>query len=97
MSAKFVVTARVLPDGAAFNVPGRVGWALAELVRAGQQGCTPLRHPAPRWSSYIHRLRRDHGLVIETVTESHPGLFAGHHARYILRSPVALEEVTIAA
>lgn len=66
----------------------REAWALDALLAAGPIGCTPITNPAPRWSGYIHRLRRNHGLHIETVTEAHHGEFAGHHARYVLRSVV---------
>ena len=68
---------------------GRDAWALLELYRAGDAGCTPISHPGPRWSGYVHKLRR-RGLRIETVPESHGGPFAGHHARYVLRSIVRI-------
>jgi len=68
---------------------GREGWALRNLYEAGDAGCTPIDHPGPRWSAYVHDLRHEFGLEIETVTESHDGDFPGHHARYILRSKVA--------
>jgi hypothetical protein len=67
----------------------REAWALDALRSAGLAGCTPIDNPAPRWSGYIHRLRHNHGLNIETVTENHGGEFAGHHARYVLRTTVA--------
>ena len=66
---------------------GRDAWALGELLEAGGRGCTPIDNPAPRWSSYVHNLRRA-GLNIETVHENHGGPFPGRHARYVLRSPV---------
>jgi hypothetical protein len=68
------------------NIFGRNAWALVELVQAGREGCTPLTHPGPRWSAYVHRLRQDHGLDIQTVYETHKGAFPGSHARYVLRS-----------
>ena len=67
---------------------GRDAWALKELVDAGAAGCTPITHPGPRWSGYVHRLRHKHGLDIETVHEAHKGRFPGTHARYVLRSKV---------
>ena len=67
---------------------GRNRWALLELIRAGRNGCTPITHPGPRWSAYIHNLRHDFGLNIETVHETHHGPFPGHHARYVLKSNV---------
>ena len=66
---------------------GRDAWALDELIGAGPLGCTPIDHPGPRWSGYVHKLRRA-GLDIETITEAHGGPFKGHHARYLLRSRV---------
>ena len=50
-------------------------------------GCTPITHPGPRWSAYVLKLRK-RGLQIETVPERHSGPFAGHHARYVLRSRI---------
>ena len=66
---------------------GRTRWALEALMAAGPRGCTPITTPGPRWSAYVHRLR-EMGVSIETVTEGHGGAFAGHHARYVLRSRV---------
>lgn len=66
---------------------GRDAWALDELIEAGEVGCTPITRPAPRWSSYIHKLRRA-GLLIDTLHEAHDGPYAGHHGRYILRNRV---------
>jgi hypothetical protein len=66
---------------------GRTLWALLNLLAAGENGCTPISNPAPRWSSYIHKLRKA-GVIIETIHESHAGPFPGHHARYVLRCSV---------
>jgi hypothetical protein len=41
---------------------GRDAWALGELITAGNAGCTPIDRPGPRWSGYIHKLRRVYGL-----------------------------------
>lgn len=92
MTEKLNITARVLPDGQPFKVPGRCGWSLRNLVNAGKRGCTPIDHPGPRWSAYVHKLRTKYGLVIETVHEPHGGPFAGTHARYVLRSEVEIIE-----
>lgn len=67
---------------------GREAWALKELVDAGASGCTPVTHPGPRWSGYVHRLRHQRGLAIETVHEAHKGPFPGTHGRYVLLSKV---------
>jgi hypothetical protein len=68
---------------------GRDAWALGELITAADEGCTPIDHPGPRWSGYVHKLKCIYGLSIETITEMHGGEFAGKHARYVLRSRVA--------
>lgn len=86
---KLTISARILPDGKPMTVIGRDAWALRNLVNAGEVGCTPIDHPGPRWSHYIHKLR-GFGFLIETVTESHGGQFAGTHARYVLRSKVEI-------
>lgn len=71
------------------TVAGREAWALAALIDAGTQGCTPIDRPAPRWSHYIFLLR-GRGLDIETVDERHGGAYAGSHGRYVLRTPLAV-------
>lgn len=47
------------------SVRGRGAWVLLELKAADENGCTPIDHPGPRWSGYVHKLRK-HGIVIET-------------------------------
>jgi hypothetical protein len=74
---------------------GRVAWALLSLIRAAEKGITPIERPAPRWSDYIFRLRGA-GIVVETINEPHGGTYAGHHARYVLRSQVAIEAIEFA-
>lgn len=71
-----------------FWVKGRDRWALERLIEAGPTGVTPITHPAPRWSAYVHNLRKKCGLGIETNHEPHGGPFSGTHARYVLRSKV---------
>lgn len=66
---------------------GRDEWALQQLLAAGERGCTPITNPAPRWSSYVHKLRRL-GIAIETIHEPHGGPYPGTHARYVLLSVV---------
>jgi hypothetical protein len=77
------------PELGAVTIIGRDAWAFLDLYHAGDGGCTPIAHPGPRWSGYVHKLRKL-GLRIETVTESHGGPFAGHHARYVLRSKICI-------
>ncbi len=76
-------------------VKGRDEWALLELMSMGELGCTPIHNPAPRWSGYVHNLRRL-GVTIETIHESHRGSFPGHHARYILRCRVEQDDQDVA-
>ena len=70
------------------ELKGRDAWALTELIRAGDQGCTPIDTPGPRWSGYVHKLRHRYGLDIVAITEPHGGPYKGTHARYVLRSVV---------
>ncbi|HBZ43712.1 MAG TPA: hypothetical protein DEO85_06540 [Maritimibacter sp.] len=68
-------------------VRGRDRWALCQLIDAGERGCTPIDNPAPRWSAYVHDLRKM-GLPIETIHERHTGAYPGTHGRYILKATV---------
>lgn len=84
----------VIPvKGDAFNIAvlGRVKWALDQLRSAGLRGCTPILHPAPRWSAYVFDLR-ELGVPIETVREPHEGDYPGSHGRYVLRAIVTPAE-----
>lgn len=72
-----------------FEFQGRLGWTLAQLAEAGARGVTPIERPAPRWSSYIHALRKS-GIPIETQMEPHEGTYAGHHSRYRLSCDVVI-------
>lgn len=82
-------------DGTRFIVKGREAWTLKVLIEAGLIGITPLERPAPRWSSYVHKLRK-RGLDIETQREGHDGAYAGRHGRYVLKTPLALLRVAYA-
>ena len=92
--SKIWVKAKVQPDGQPMTNYGRESWCLRQLIDAGKEGCTPISRPAPRWSAYIHDLRHDFGIGIETIHEGHGGDFAGSHARYILRSDVSVLETS---
>ena len=85
-SATFIISAQ---DGSdvTVTVKGRDRWALEQLAAAGNQGCTPINNPAPRWSAYVHNLR-SLDVPIVTHTEAHEGPFAGTHARYELMAVV---------
>src|SRR5436309_865366 len=78
-------------NGSIIKVCGREAWALLELLKSGERGCTPIQHPGPRWSGYVHDLRKL-GFVVETIREPHGGPFPGGHARYVLRSRVTILE-----
>ena len=85
-----ILTLTVQIDGGnVVTVRGRDAWALQELQAANDNGCTPIDHPGPRWSGYVHKLRKV-GIVIETIPERHGGPFSGQHARYVLRSVVVV-------
>ena len=71
------------------TVRGRDAWPLLELQAANENGCTPINHPEPRWSGYVHELRKT-GIVIETIREVHGGPFSGQHARYVLRGLITI-------
>lgn len=68
-------------------IEGRELWALERLIDAGETGCTPMTEPAPRWSAYVHKLRKM-GVTIETRHEAHGGPYPGNHARYVLKARV---------
>jgi len=96
-TASLVVRVRVELDGRTITVVGRDAWALQKPIEAGDAGVTPLDAPGPRWSGYVHKLRKA-GLVIETIHEGHGGRFPGRHARYVLRSNVTVvDESDLAA
>lgn len=76
-------------DDAVLAVKGRDAWALSELMSAGEKGCTPIDTPGPRWSAYVHNLRKA-GVIIETHHEAHAGPFPGSHARYVLVSTISV-------
>lgn len=86
-----MVRAQIGATGPVVTVRGRDAWALLELTAANDNGCTPIDNPGPRWSSYVHKLRKA-GVVIETIREAHDAPFAGEHARYVLRSPITVLE-----
>jgi hypothetical protein len=92
MADRYEIIVKVEPDGDTITLKGRDAWALAQLVKAGAGGCTPIDTPGPRWSGYIYKLRKA-GLVVETIHESHKGPFPGTHARYVLHSRVSVRQI----
>ena len=65
------------------QIEGAYTLRLRMLARIDARLMTPIDHPGPRWSGYVHKVRKL-GLQIEAMTERHGGPFAGHHARYVL-------------
>ena len=91
MSDIVALKVRVGEEPEAFErvVKGRVAWTLNELLQAGERGCTPIDRPAPRWSDYVFKLRKQ-GFAVETLDEKHGGNYRGEHGRYVLRSRVEI-------
>jgi len=87
---------RLPADDRELELSGRDAWALWSLIEAGPSGCTPLTHVGPRWSAYVFNLRK-RGIDVETKHETHGGAYSGHHANYVLRSPVEVVSVEYAA
>lgn len=92
MTDRIKVTFPGEPQRKPVLLAGRDAWALRELLKAGERGVTPIDNPAPRWSGYVHKLRRQ-GLDVETVHEAHGGPFPGTHARYLLHTVVEIHEL----
>lgn len=88
--ARLILKARIVPDGAIFTVRGQEAKTLQLLIDKGKAGVVaydfiggpPFRLPAYTWA-----LMKRHGLIIETVRESHEG---GWHGRFVLHSPVEI-------
>jgi winged helix domain-containing protein len=81
--------------GETLHLKGREAWTLAHLIGAGDSGVIPLDRPAPRWSAYVHTLRK-RGLDIITVDEPHAGPYSGTHGRYVLRTPLKVLKTVFA-
>jgi hypothetical protein len=81
--------------GETLRLKGREAWTLAHLIGAGETGIIPLDRPAPRWSAYVHTLRK-RGLDISTVDEPHAGPYSGTHGRYVLRTPLEVLKTVFA-
>lgn len=91
MTYILTVKVRIGTAGSIVTIRGRDAWALMQLKAANDNGCTPIDNPGPRWSGYVHKLRKA-GIVIETISERHGGPFSGQHARYVLRSEIIVLE-----
>lgn len=73
-----------------FELDCRLGLALAQLADADADGVTPIICPAPRWSAYVHKLRKI-GFPIDKVMEEHSGPYPGQHARHRLACDVQIK------
>lgn len=79
------------PERSPIELEGRDAWALCKLAAAGESGVTPIDTPGPRWSAYVHRLRR-RAFNVETLRERHGPPYPGIHARYVLHTPVEIKQ-----
>ncbi|MBM1171228.1 winged helix domain-containing protein [Microvirga arabica] len=84
-----------LDTGEILRVKGREAWTLSCLLEAGQSGVIPLERPAPRWSAYVHSLRK-RGLTIDTIDKPHAGPYSGTHGRYVLRTTLKVLKTVFA-
>ena len=71
------------------SLSGRIGQTMHALMQAKGKGITPLETPSLRLAAYVHSLRGI-GFTIDTEIEQQGGDYPGYHARYRLRSTVAL-------
>jgi hypothetical protein len=80
------------------NLTKRATWALDELIAAGPAGISKIDYPGVNLGDAVLKCRKA-GVLIQTLHEPHGGEFAGHHARYVLRSRVVrlTDAVLIAA
>jgi hypothetical protein len=85
-----------LDTGEMLRLKGREAWTLSSLLETGLTGVIPLERPAPRWSAYVHSLRK-RGLVIDTIDEPHAGPYSGTHGRYVLRTQLRVLKAVSAA
>jgi hypothetical protein len=84
-----------LDTGEMLRLKGREAWTLSCLLEAAERGVIPLERPAPRWSAYVHSLRK-RGIAIDTIDEPHSGPFSGTHGRYVLRTVLKVLKAVLA-
>ncbi|MCT8970872.1 winged helix domain-containing protein [Microbaculum marinisediminis] len=74
------------------TLTGQIAVFACKLIEAGGDGVTVRDFPTGwRISDLVLRLRQRHGLIIRTAEEANTGIFAGHHARYVMLSPVSID------
>ena len=74
------------------HVKGKEAKTLLHLMHHAEKGITALEMSntwALRLAAYVHSLRKNHGLNIDTVKEPHED---GYHARYVLKDAVKINE-----
>jgi hypothetical protein len=76
-------------DGQPIQLTGKTALTMEALIHAEQKGITALEMSswALRLAAYVHRLRTDYGMAIETLHELHVD---GWHGRYVLQSRVQI-------
>jgi len=87
MAGKLKLKAQIAPDGAVFTVTGQEARTLVLLLEKGNRGVGAYDFrggPPFRLGAYVHDLRHQFGLAIETLRDEHDG---GWHARYQARFP----------
>ena len=92
MSKRFIVTARVLPDGQPFTLIGQQAKTLVTLNNLRMRGVTVFDFQGGvgyRLAAYIHTLSKRRFLNIEMTREKHDG---GWHGRWFLKSPLEIIE-----
>src|SRR6185437_1071317 len=75
------------PPVVPLHLTKRAEFVLDELVTAGPAGLSKISYPGVNIGDAVLTCRKA-GVQIETLHEPHGGEFAGHHARYVLRSRV---------
>ena len=81
-----------LPDGSKFRAVGREAETLIRLVEKGPRGLRAYDFPGGppfRLGAYVFDLR---GMGLAIITEREPHA-TGHHARYVLQTPVVIHRV----
>lgn len=91
-SKRIAVTFHNIGDETPRFTINRVAQALLWLVHKGKAGVTALEVSswALRLADYVHSLRHDYGLYIETQRELHDG---GWHARYVLHTELEITNI----
>jgi hypothetical protein len=89
---KRLIVKAIGPEGQPFEENGQVAKVLLSLVKAGEDGITPLAREtwSLRLSDHVRKLKNRRSLTIVTLWGKHDD---GRHARYVLRSTLKIIEV----